>query len=565
MTSTPTPTGPGTTPASSGPTAPAPTGTGVDPVAGEAARVLQARAVLDTIGERRAVADAAEADVLALVVDFVGLHPVLGPDGTALEPWEVASLGPHPRVLLVGPPQVCPLAGVGTPQVTEDTVAALGAALGVSYRVALCLVGEALELAYRLPRIWGLVRSGRLPAWKGRRVAAATSSLSMAAAGFVDRHIATTIKPTATGPATGAGVPGPARLRALVHEALLRCDPETAAGREEAVLRARDVVFDHRDSTATTTVSATMDTLDALDLDATVSALAAQMGRLGDGDPVGVRRSHALGLLAHPQRILDLFGDPRPDHPLPDTVHPHPAHAAGVRRLGCRLSRCRRRRCRRVACGGPVAGSPDRWRSGPGSGSGLASGPGATVCPGPGSPVGGWNAATATLYLHIDASDLAADLAADLATPGEGVGGVERLDAATLTLLRDWLRRVDRVTIRPVLDLNRTDTLNRHDPPGWLRDLVTLRDGTCVFPGCTTTARSCDLDHITPYLDPTDGGPPGQTSAENLACLCRRHHRLKTFTTWDYHRARDGDYTWTSPLGQTYRTSPQPLTPPRHP
>ena len=29
-----------------------------------------------------------------------------------------------------------------------------------------------------------------------------------------------------------------------------------------------------------------------------------------------------------------------------------------------------------------------------------------------------------------------------------------------------------------------------------MRDLVILRDGHCVFPGCTTDARDCDLDHI---------------------------------------------------------------------
>jgi hypothetical protein len=75
-----------------------------------------------------------------------------------------------------------------------------------------------------------------------------------------------------------------------------------------------------------------------------------------------------------------------------------------------------------------------------------------------------------------------------------------------------------------------------------------------VFPGCRIDARTCDLDHIKPFVAPDDGGPPGQTSAENLACLCRRHHRLKTFTAWTYHRTRSGRYRWTSPHGQTYLT-----------
>jgi hypothetical protein len=159
-----------------------------------------------------------------------------------------------------------------------------------------------------------------------------------------------------------------------------------------------------------------------------------------------------------------------------------------------------------------------------------------------------WNAAPATLYLHISTDDLRS---ATVGVPNQG-GSVERLGAATLDLLADWLRRTDRVTIRPVLDPTRLDPVDRHDPPEPMREAVILRDGHCVFPGCTVDARTCDLDHIDPYVPPDDGGPPGQTRLANLACLCRRHHRLKTFTARTYRRAPDGDYTWTSPHGTTF-------------
>ena len=46
--------------------------------------------------------------------------------------------------------------------------------------------------------------------------------------------------------------------------------------------------------------------MDALDLDATVGDLAGALGRLGDDRTLDVRRASALGLLAHPQRALDL-------------------------------------------------------------------------------------------------------------------------------------------------------------------------------------------------------------------------------------------------------------------
>ena len=142
---------------------------------------------------------------------------------------------------------------------------------------------------------------------------------------------------------------------------------------------------------------------------------------------------------------------------------------------------------------------------------------------------------------------------------------MERLGAATLELLADWLRRTDRLTVRPVLDPSRISPVDRHDPPEPMREAVILRDGHCVFPGCSVDARSCDLDHIDPYVPPDDGGPPGQTHLANLACLCRRHHRLKTFTAWHYERVEHSvedpvdrpcaDYVWTSPHGATFRVS----------
>jgi hypothetical protein len=97
--------------------------------------------------------------------------------------------------------------------------------------------------------------------------------------------------------------------------------------------------------------------------------------------------------------------------------------------------------------------------------------------------------------------------------------------------------------------MDRTDAVDPHDPPAWMRELVILRDVTCVFPGCQADARSSDIDHIEPY-DPL--GPPGQTSPDNLAALCRTHHRHKTHGGWRYTRHRDDAYIWRSPDGRTY-------------
>ena len=145
--------------------------------------------------------------------------------------------------------------------------------------------------------------------------------------------------------------------------------------------------------------------------------------------------------------------------------------------------------------------------------------------------------------------------------PGEGrrpratdaVGVVEKLGPATIARIKEWVGH-HRVTIQPVLDPGRSDAVDTHDPPAWMRELVILRDGHCVFPGCARDARSCDLDHITPY-DPN--GPPGQTRPHNLACLCRRHHRAKTLGLWRYTRTPDGGYLWNGPYGSTYLVTPR--------
>ncbi len=61
-------------------------------------------------------------------------------------------------------------------------------------------------------------------------------------------------------------------------------------------------------------------------------------------------------------------------------------------------------------------------------------------------------------------------------------------------------------------------------PPERLRVALWFRDRTCSAPGCNVPAEHCDIDHIIPW-------PEGETNAENLELLCRRHHRLKS---WGY-------------------------------
>ncbi|WP_051427668.1 HNH endonuclease signature motif containing protein [Arthrobacter sp. H20] len=88
--------------------------------------------------------------------------------------------------------------------------------------------------------------------------------------------------------------------------------------------------------------------------------------------------------------------------------------------------------------------------------------------------------------------------------------------------------------------------------PKDLQDAVRVRDGTCRHPGCNRLAVFCELDHTTPWSQ------GGKTSYGNLACLCKRHHMLKTEGYWHYTQPEPGTIIAISPAGETYRTTPNP-------
>ena len=154
---------------------------------------------------------------------------------------------------------------------------------------------------------------------------------------------------------------------------------------------------------------------------------------------------------------------------------------------------------------------------------------------------------TTKAYVHLSLADLV-----DLPDGLVKLGSVEKLGPLTIARIKEWLGLADLTVVQPVLDLRRSDAVDQHDPPEWMRELVILRDGTCVFVNCDKDARDCDLDHIEAFVEMDDGGPPGQTRPDNLAPLCRGHHRAKTHFGWSYCRNADGSYSWTGPLGHRY-------------
>ncbi|HEU5455181.1 MAG TPA: hypothetical protein VFU85_05800, partial [Nocardioides sp.] len=139
--------------------------------------------VLAFARHRRAVADLAEAELLQAAVVWAAQHPA-----ESLEAAEVFRSSGYAGGF--GDSAV-PVAGPGAPLVAEFSIADFAAAVGLSTEAGKRYVGHAIELRYRLPRLWTRVTAGDLPAWKARRVADVTAGhgLTMEAAAYVDRHV----------------------------------------------------------------------------------------------------------------------------------------------------------------------------------------------------------------------------------------------------------------------------------------------------------------------------------------------------------------------------------------
>ena len=168
------------------------------------------------------------------------------------------------------------------------------------------------------------------------------------------------------------------------------------------------------------------------------------------------------------------------------------------------------------------------------------------------------------IHVHISEAALAGTPLIDCETGGLGVhlARVERGRHTVLAdLVGDWCGVPGtQVVVRPVIDQRETITVDSYEIPDRLAAQVRSIRPTCVFPHCHRPARDGDADHVTEW-------PHGPTSTNNLAPLCRRHHRVKTHPArsgdpgraerrWRYRLIRPGTWLWTSPHSLAYLVDP---------
>src|SRR5262245_5602748 len=275
-----------------------------------------AAGVLAAARTRRRSADLAEAELVELAIQWAVMHPA----DSIHEPATFVLRGCGQTDLA--------LAGEGAPSIAEYAVAEFAAAVGLSTEAGKSFLGEALELRYRLPRLWQRVRSGDLVAWRARLVARETTRLTQFAAAYVDRQVAPV-----------AHKIKPAQLDRLINEAIGRYMPaEVERLAAESWDRRHVTLHDQLVSfTGTMTVSAELDIADALDLEAAVAAGAEHRALLGSSESLDVRRAQAVGDLARAQHPLDLHpeasdssrpGSPRRVKPRQVVLYVHLSDAA---------------------------------------------------------------------------------------------------------------------------------------------------------------------------------------------------------------------------------------------
>lgn len=367
--------------------------------------------------------------------------------------------------------------GDGTPMVREFAAAELACLLGRSTIAASTLMSDAVDVRHRLPALWRALNAGGVRVWQARRVAARTRAvgLSLEQARWVDEQTT----PYASSLPWG-------RFESLVEAKIVEVDPDAAEARRLAAAMERFVATGQSNEHGLKTLVARAAAGDVIYFVAVCDRIAQILELEGDQDPVGARRSKALGLLATPARALALLA---------------------------------------------------KYSDGE-DGAADAAAPVTTAKPKSLLP-------RATLYVHMSLESWEAALRGT----NHGVARLEGVGPITIPQVRDVLGHCH-VELKPVIDLASDRPVDGYEVPARMREQIHLRTPAEAFPFSGNLSRRKDLDHTTPYLPPSRGGQSRQTRIANLGPLGRTAHRLKTHAPgWRHRQPVPGVFLWRTPHG----------------
>ncbi|HJV13288.1 MAG TPA: DUF222 domain-containing protein [Propionibacteriaceae bacterium] len=430
------------------------------------------------------------------------------------------------------------LGGDGTPTIGDFAPAELGCVLRISDGSASRLIGDALDLRHRLPLLWAAAQAGQVPAYQARHIAAATRHLTAEQAGLVDQRLA---------PALGAVPFG--RLQTLLQAAILAADPDAAEQAAEAAARERFVRLGRGSEHGLKLIIARAAAGDAIWFKATIDRIADILAQEGDEDPVEVRRSKAIGILAQPAEALQLLcqhqDDPWHGPTDPDDLAAEPAQDQID--LGQTTA---------ARWPEPVEGrdhalqtqdtAPIDDQHSPAISSAEGCHRSLHITPPPFDPTKA--RPRAVVYVHFSQEALCS---------GTGLARVEEVGPVLLSRLHSLLGDHCSISVKPVIDLPAGHiAVDSYEIPASLREHLQLRYPADVFPYAAAVSRKIDIDHTIAYLSLAEGGPPSQTRIGNLGPHTRYHHRLKTHGNWQVRQPEPGTWLWRSPHHRTYLINP---------
>jgi hypothetical protein len=309
------------------------------------------------------------------------------------------------------------------------------------------LIADALDLRYRLPRLWGRVLTGGVRAWQARKIAEQTRPLSWEACADVDHALSDFV----------GMMPWP-RFATILSATVLEADPALAAERAERARTAQDVFsFDSEDGLKTVVAKAAAG--DAIWFLATVNRIAEILAARGDTDPMGTRRARALGILAQPAKALRLLIEHQHDRTDQPNESTEPELEPDV--------------------------DTDDHRS-------------LSMAPPPDFDA---KAARPRAVLHFHLSEAAVGTGHAIVRPEDG-------GPLTFVELVEFLGRTGcQVRIQPLLDPTEIAPIDGYEVPQRLRAAVRVRQVADVFPFGTCVSPQMDLDHTERYVAMDYGGP----------------------------------------------------------